>query len=346
MGADDPVLSWLLAADPAVAYQVRRDLLDDDDPVARAAIASSGTAARILAARRPDGHWGRGFYQPKWTSTHYTLLELRDHQVDPDLAACREAVALCLREKGADGGVNPIGSVRVSDVCVNGMFLAIGAYFGAAPTELSSLVDFVLAQHLGDGGFNCRSNRSSGCRVGSVHTTTSVIDGFTAYLDAGYAHRSDEVRSVRDLAGESLLARRVYQVKGTGAPIHPDMVRLHHPARWKFDVLRGLEVLTAAGVVEDERLLPALDVLRRRRRADGRWAANAGHPGVTHVSYPRAGEANPWVTLKVDARPPPDPSPHRVTRPSVSRETPAVTGRARDVSRGTACRCQRARRDR
>lgn len=294
----DPVVPWLLTADPAVAYQARRDLLDDDDPDARTAIATSGTAARILAARRPDGHWGEGFYQPKWTSTHYTLLELRDHQVDPALASCREAVALCLVEKGADGGVNPSGTITHSDVCVNGMFLAIAAYFGAATADLASLVDFVLGQQLADGGFNCRSNRSSGCRVSSVHTTASVIDGFTGYLRSGHAHRADAVRTATDSAIACLLARRLYQVKATGAPVHPDVLKLHHPARWKFDVLRGLDVLTAAGVDRDERLTPALGVLLGRRRPDGRWAANAGYPGATHVTYPRAGAANPWVTLK------------------------------------------------
>lgn len=293
----EPVLEWLLAADPAVAYQTRRDLLDDDDSTARTAIATAGTAARILAARRTDGHRGQGFYRPKWTSTHYTLLELRDHQVDPGLAACRMAVALCLRQIGTDGGVNP-STVPDSDVCINGMFIAIAAYFGADPDDLASLLDFVLGQQLDDGGFNCRSNRRSGCRVSSVHTTTSVIDGFNEYLRTRHPYRRHEVRIARDAAAECLLARRLYQVKATGAPIHPDVVKLHHPARWRFDVLRGLEVLAAAGVHDDDRLVPALGVLCRRRRPDQRWAANAGYPGLSHVVYARAGEPNPWITLK------------------------------------------------
>lgn len=296
--APDPVVAWLLASDPAVGYQARRDLLDDDDPEARKQIATSGTAALLLAARRPNGHWGEGFYQPKWTSTHYTLLELRDHQVDPGLAACRDSVALCLREKGADGGVNPSGSVRHADVCVNGMFLAIAAYFGANLDDLASIVDFILSQRLDDGGYNCRSNRSSRCRVASVHTTASVIDGFTEYLSAGHPYRAEEIRRARAAACECLLARRLYQVKGSGAPIHPEVVKLHHPARWHFDVLRGLEVVTGAGVSDDDRLLPALGEVLRRRRDDGRWAANAGYPGETHVTYARAGQPNPWVTLR------------------------------------------------
>lgn len=208
----DPVLRWLLAGDPAVAHQTRRDLLDDPDPVGRAAIVRSGTAAAILAAQRPDGHWGRGFYQPKWTSTHYTLLELRDHQVDPALPACRLAVDACLREKARDGGVNASRSVALSDVCVNGMFLAIASYFSATTDELASLVDFVLGLQEDDGGFNCRSNRS-GCRISSVHTA-SVVDGFTEYLCAGHTHRANEVREARE-AAVTLRALRVQRATHT-----------------------------------------------------------------------------------------------------------------------------------
>lgn len=216
----DPVMEWLLRSDPAVAFQARRDLLDQDDPPGRALIARSGTAAAILAARRQDGHWGRGFYQPKWTSTHYTLLELRDHQIDHGVAACGEAVALCLQEKGQDGGVNPSGTLSHSDVCINGMFLAVAAYFRARTPDLRSLVDFILREQLRDGGFNCRSNRS-GCRVSSVHTTSSVIDGFTEYLQAGHSHRADAVQTARDAATECLLARRLYQQRTTGCRSTP-----------------------------------------------------------------------------------------------------------------------------
>lgn len=293
----DAVLAWLLTGDAVVQYATRRDLLEEDRPDLRARIASEDDAAAILAARRPDGHWGRGFYQPKWTSTHYTLLELRGLGVAPTLPACRDAVALCLAERGGDGGVNPSGTIAHSDVCVNGMFLAIAAYFGAPGDALAGIVDFILGQQVADGGFNCRSNRDRGVRVGSVHTTASVIEGLTEYLRAGYGHRSDAVRAARADAVECLLARRLYQVRATGEPIHPEVVKLHHPARWHFDVLRGLDVLRDAGVAPDERLAPAVAVLRERRRPDGRWAANRGFAGETHVTYPRAGQPNRWVTL-------------------------------------------------
>lgn len=295
--ADPELVGWLLAGDSAIQFQVWRDLLGQERRELQQRAAFDGEAAVILAARGTDGHWGRGFYQPKWTSSHYSLLELRDLQVSPDLAPCSETVALVAREKGRDGGVNPSGGVRQADVCINGMFLAYACYFRTEPAVLESVVDFVLGQQMADGGFNCHSNRS-GARVSSVHTTASVIDGFAEYLRQGYPHRAGDVAGAVAAAAEALLQRRLYQRRADGEPIRAAFTRLHHPARWHFDVLCGLEVVRAAGVPWDPRLADAVDVVERRRRPDGRWAAAAQHPGETHLAYPRAGAPNRWVTLR------------------------------------------------
>ena len=34
--------------------------------------------AYSVSCRHENGHWGRGFCQTKWTSTHYTLLDLKN----------------------------------------------------------------------------------------------------------------------------------------------------------------------------------------------------------------------------------------------------------------------------
>lgn len=295
------VVGWLLAGDPAVAYAARRDLLGEDDPAAQARIPAAGDAAVLLAARRSDGHWGDGFYQPKWTSTHYTLLELAGLGVPADDSGCAESARLCASPIGPDGGVNPPGTVARSDVCVNGMFLTYAAAFGVPTPVLTSVIDFLLEQRLPDGGFNCRSNRGRAPRVSSVHTTASVIEGLAAYLGAGHAYRTEDVRQAIRSAVVALLDRRLFLSRTTGEPLHPKMTRPHYPARWHFDVLRGLEVLRYAlpyAEIPRDPLRPALALVRSWRRDDGTWAAASGWPGQTHVDYPRAGTPNPWVTLR------------------------------------------------
>ena len=59
-----------------------------------------------------------GFYQPKWTSSHYTLLELKNLGLSRRHPSARDTVALILEtEKGQDGGLNPSSTVMQSDAC-------------------------------------------------------------------------------------------------------------------------------------------------------------------------------------------------------------------------------------
>jgi hypothetical protein len=293
----DDVRSWLLGGDVAVQYAAHRDLFGRERPDLRGRIPGEGDAKVILDAH-DAGRWGEAFYGTKWTSPHYSLLELRDLGCPSDHPVGVREVAVALeRHRGADDGLVPTRSVPVSDVCMNGMFLAFACHFRAGAASLHGVVDFVLEQQLDDGGFNCLANRS-GARVASVHSTTSVVDGLGEYLARGYPRRADEVRTAVEAAVESLLVRRLYQQCSSGEPISDTFTRLHHPARWHFDVLRGLDVIRASGVAYDARLDDAVRVLARRRRRDGRWSAAAQYPGRTHVAYPPTREPNRWVTLR------------------------------------------------
>jgi hypothetical protein len=62
---DDAVMEWLLAGDPAVRWQVMRDLLDESVEVwegERRRVAETGWGAAMLERRRPAG-WPKG----RWT---------------------------------------------------------------------------------------------------------------------------------------------------------------------------------------------------------------------------------------------------------------------------------------
>lgn len=293
------MLAWLLAGDVAVAYVATRDLLGRDDPGLQARIATEGTGAAILAARGANGHWGRGFYQPKWTSSHYTLLQLREIGLSRAHPAARATVELILEtEKARDGALNPSGPRTPSDACINGMALRYATWFGAPEERLHSVIDFLLRERVVDGGFNCRHNRP-GARVthSSMHTTVSVMEGITDYVRSGGEYRRDELLAARQSSAEFLLRHGLFRSERTGQVIHQEFMRLHFPARWHYDILRGLDALAAAGVPGDPRLDEAVAVVRRRRRADGRWHANRGYPGVTHVPDERAGQPSRWVTL-------------------------------------------------
>ncbi len=298
VAAGQELINWLLEGDVSIQYQVRRDLLGEERPDLQARIATEGWGAWFLAQRRPDGHWGRGFYQPKWISTHYTLLDLKHLGIHPDHEAIRQSVALVLAQnKGPDGGINPSRAIVQSDVCINGMFLNYGCYFGVEAEGLRSIVDFILGQQLADGGFNCQANRQ-GAIHSSMHTTISILEGIWEYAQNGYRYRLGELEQAAAASREFLLQHRLFRSDRTGAIIDKRFLMLSYPSRWFYDILRALVYFQAAGSAYDPRLAEALDVVEKKRRKDGRWSLQARHPGQTHFEMERPGQPSRWNTLR------------------------------------------------
>jgi len=293
------VIHWLLQGDVSVQYQVHRDLLDRDRKDLQDRIATEGWGRQFLSRRHPDGHWGDRFYQPKWKSTHYTLLDLRNLDPDPEIEPVKESIGSVLDTlKAGDGGIRlgPSTSHR-SDVCVNGMFLNYASYFGAGKTGLRSVVDSILNETMPDGGFNCRTTRS-GATHSSLHTTISVLEGFLSFLQNGYTYRKTDILEAMESAEEFILAHRLFLSDRTGEIIHKDFLKLRYPCRWKYDILRALDYFHRAGSAWDERMGPALNEVLKKRNRDGTWNVQAHHPGDVHFVMEQAGRPSRWNTLR------------------------------------------------
>ena len=292
---------WLLEGDPAIKYQVHRDLLDPDQETLekyREEIETAGWGARLLAEKNEDGHWGRGFYQPKWTSTHYTLLDLKNLGISPDISQIHQAISKILtEEKGSDGGVNPARTVENSDVCVNGMFLNYASYFSSEEAELKSIVDFIISQRMKDGGFNCKSN-TSGATHSSLHTTISILEGIREYYVNGYCYRINELIECGFTSREFILQHELFKSDHTGKTIDPKFLMLSFPSRWRYDILRSLDYFRFAKIDYDERIEPAIKVLLKKQRKDGRWPLQERHPGKTHFEMEKPGKPSRWNTLR------------------------------------------------
>lgn len=295
---NDQRLAWLMAGDVSIQYQTKRDLLGIDSKPLRNRITSEGWGKKLLVIRQSNGHWGRGFYQPKWTSSHYTLLDLRNLCINPANELISETLQIILeREKAPDGGINPIGMSKKSDICVNGMFLNYASYFGAKQDGLKSVVDFILHEQVADGGFNCRSNRKM-VTHSSVHSTLSVIEGISEYKKNGYRYRLVELLKAEMDARSFLLAHQLFRSHRTGEIINPDFLKLHYPGRWHYDILRALDYFRSAGAGYDKRMADALGVLIKKRSKEGLWLLAAAYPGATHFDMEQAGKPSRWNTLR------------------------------------------------
>ncbi|MGR0318136.1 hypothetical protein [Agromyces sp. ZXT2-3] len=292
------VAEWLLDADPSIRWQAMRDLTDAPaEAVAaeRARVAREGWGARLLALQAEDGQWGGGTYSPKWVSTTYTLLLLRLLGLDPESPESIAAIAR-VRERvtwEGRGGKPFFGGER--ETCVNSMVLVLGAYFGERGEAVDRLLEWLLGEQLGDGGWNCRAPAHS--HSSSFNTTIMALE---ALLEVERSIGPDPaIAAARARGEEVLLERRLFRSLRTGEVIRVPWTRFSFPPQWHYDVLRALEYLRSTGAPFDDRCGEAIELVRLRRRADGRWPLQNTHPGLRHFEM-EDGDGRPsrWNTLR------------------------------------------------
>jgi hypothetical protein len=303
------VIDWLLDSDPAVRWQVLRDLLDAPAEIVaaeRSRVATEGWGARLLALQGEDGLWAGGALFPArrptsdtgepiegqpWTATAYSLVLLRDFGVDPHDDTVRRAVAQVREHCRWEHAGQRFFSGEV-EPCINGMVATLGAYFDQ---DVDGVVARLVGEQLEDGGWNCEAE--NGSVRSSFHTTIRVLEGLLAHERA--TGGSAESIAARRRGEQYLLERRLFRRKSTGAVVDPAWLQFSFPTRWHYDVLRGLEYFRAAGDPPDPRVDEAVELLHSRRQPDGTWLLENTHPGAVHFAL-EDGDGRPsrWNTLR------------------------------------------------
>ena len=297
------VIGWLLNSDPAVRWQVLRDLTDappEEVLAGRDRVATDGWGARLLGLQGADGQWDGGTYWPEhdddpdgqpWTATTYSLLLLRDFGLNPASREARSAVSLVRDNSRWEEGNQPFFEGEV-EPCINGMTVALGAYFGE---NVDAVVDRLTGEQLADGGWNCEAERGS--TRSSFHTTICVLEGLLEHeLATG---GTDKSRESRHRGEKYLLERGLMRRKSTGTTISGDWLQFSFPTRWFYDVLRGLDYFRSAGGTPDERLGEAVEVVRSKQQPDGLWVLENTHPGNVHFALEEGdGQPSRWNTLR------------------------------------------------
>lgn len=300
------VIEWLLSGDPAIRWQVMRDLIGapaEEVAAARTKVATDGWGARLLAQQAADGRWGGAAWNRGWTSTMHVLMLLRDFGLDPASEQAQRAVEL-VRDNVTWQGCgppecddNPFFAGEL-EPCINGQVGAVGAYFGQ---NVQSIVDRLLTEQLPDGGWNCEA--INGSTRSSFNTTICVLEALLEHELAGA--NSSAVTAARLRGQEYLLERCLFRRKSTGEVIQRDrkgaaaFTRFAFPTWWHYDVLRGLEYLRRAGVAPDERVAEAVALVASKRDDDGRWPLEVRLSGEMPVEIDETeGQPSRWNTLR------------------------------------------------
>jgi hypothetical protein len=306
-----PLIAWLLDSDPSIRWQVMRDLLDAPEPewkAERAKVETEGWGARLLACQDDDGQWAGGAFLPRdfdprewkevgqpWTATCFSLTQLREFGLDPTSERARRTVERIGANSRWDHAGEPYWEGEVEE-CINGRTVADGAYFGV---DVSPIVERLIGERLSDGGWNCE--RCNGSLRSSFASTINVLEGLVEYERA--TGGTPESRKARKSGEEYLLKRNLFRRLSTGEPADEKFLRLQHPDRWHYSVLRALDYFRSAAMLTsaapDPRLAEAIDHVRSRRSQDGTWPLDWSPPGRVWFEVDD-GEGKPsrWVTLR------------------------------------------------
>ncbi len=284
-------IKWLLDSDPAIRWQVIRDLTGQSANVIaaeRSRVATEGWGAQLLALQSAAGSWGG----PKWDLiTLWSLVVLKDLGLDPASKQARRMIDRVDNRLMFKPLNNRPFLHGETEPCINGRILGIGTYF-KEPND--ALAKQLLGEQLEDGGWNCEAPRS---RRSSFHTTICVLEGLLEYERAG--RKSAAIARARKRAENYLLQRRMFRSLRTGEVINRRWLRFSFPTFWHYDVLRGLDYLRNAGVKPDDRVHEAIEIVIMRRHQNGRWPLNLLHPeDISLEMETGVGRASRWNTLR------------------------------------------------
>ncbi|WP_229866721.1 squalene cyclase [Sinomonas cellulolyticus] len=317
MGAvPETLTSWLLASDPALKWQVERDMAHEPPDVweaTRERVATEGFGARLLALQDPDGQWAGGAFFPAhfdfagpeaadgagqpWTATTWTLTTLRTWGL-PASALTGTAQKLAASSHWEYDPTLPYWGGEV-DACINAATLANGAWLGA---DVSGLAQWFVDHQMAEGGWNCEW--VNGSVRSSFNSTLNSLQAILSYEKAGGdgTAGTDALRAARKAGEEYLLTRGALRRKTTGELVQPWFGVLAYPFRWHYTALRALDYFREAalhdGAAPDPRLAEAVGMVRYKRREDGTWLQEHRFPGRVwfDVDVP-PGERSKWLTF-------------------------------------------------
>jgi len=272
----DPVLSWLLEpSQPSIRFLTLTQLLgrrtsDPEVRSARAEIPRDPWVREILSRRNPAGWWGRdrNRLEPRFNGTNWNLLALADLGIRHDVPEIGDSCEYWMANSPLQGGgVGGLGQGKGHHCYAGNMARALIQFgYGDDPRVRRTMELLVRTAHP-KGGWTCRWNKDSPAPSRTLDAWEG-LGAFAAYPRAKWTRSMEECVE----RGAEYFLERELHIQGDR---YEPWYRFHWPTHYYYDLLVGLECLTALGYGKDPRLGFALDLLRKKRRPDGRWNLDA-----------------------------------------------------------------------
>ncbi len=319
----DP-LSWLLeTGSPEVRYLALRDLvgLSREDRELRAACHAAhqaGPIAAILDRMDEAGYWvepGPG-YNPKYRSTVWSIILLAQLGacVEEDRRIPRACNYLLDHALAKSGQFTATGAPSGTADCMQGNLAWALLELGFDDPRLEKAFDWMARTLTGEGiapsndrqaavryyagkcgpNFACGSNDRLPCAWGGVKVMLALgkwpEPRRTVIINKAIRQGADFFFSV-DPAGAGY---------PTGYSTRPSQNwwKFGFPVFYVTDLLQIVEALAALGYGKDPRLYHAIELVREKQDANGRWALEYEYTGKTWVDFGEKKQPSKWVTLR------------------------------------------------
>lgn len=261
----------------------------------------------LLSEQQPDGTIPHQPYH-KWKGAHWVLLQLAELGYPPgyrELIPLRNQVYEWLLSERHLKSVRIINDKARRCGSQEGNAIFSTLTLGISDQRVEQLISNLVKWQWPDGGWNCDKKPSA--HTSSFHETLPPFRALALHARITACKTS---RRAAEKAAELFLSRKMFLRKKDDLVMDPGFTRLAYPAYWHYNILAGLKAMAEAGLINDPRCRPALDLLESKRLPDGGWPAEVKFyrvsgkeaNGTTLVDWGGTSKikSNPYVTA--DAR--------------------------------------------
>ena len=326
-------MNWLIDKNnPSIRYFALRDILEKPEndlevKEAKKAIPESAIVQKILQKQSPQGYWQKpdNPYLPKYRSSYWTLMILGRLGMDKTNENVAKACEFIFQFQHDDGGFSsesidsasreheyrlrkgknlPPEKDFVSSLifesqlsCLTGNMVSTLVRMGYAnDPKVQKALEWLARVQNKDGGWLCpywkaHARDKHGCFMGTICS-------MEAFSEVTKKDLTKEMKDTVSRGAEFLLMHHLFQADHHDYKIvNPTWLRLSFPWFAGYNILRGLDVLTKLGYVQDQRMNDAVEAILRKRQRNGTWLLEDSPIGRMQTNIEKKGQPSKWITL-------------------------------------------------
>jgi hypothetical protein len=272
------VINWLLEENqPSIRYLTLTELLgkpekDSDVRSAKRNITKVGWAKEVLDKQLPGGFWyhEKSLFNPAYLATFWMLLILSDLGLTKEEPKVAKASELWMeRNATKDGGFSESGKAG-GHLCITGNSARALVKFGYVDNlKVTRAFEWIVKNQAEKGGWSCWNFGKK--RTGRTLDSWEPLSAFAVYPRQKWTRN---MKQSVEKGTEFFLERELHNLGDR----YPPWYRFHYPIHYYYDLLVGLDFMTALGYTSDKRLDYAISLLKKKQRSDGRWNLDSVNP--------------------------------------------------------------------